>query len=64
MEAQLKENGMNTYQDLKDATSICTMSHETVSAMNQYDRLVTDNAERVDCGLITFAEAKRAIFQA
>ena len=64
MATQLKENGMNTYQDLKDATSICTMSHETVSAQDCYSMKVREMALKVDCGLITFAEAKRAIFQA
>lgn len=51
-----------TEKQLREATSICTMSHESLADINCYDTLIRENAERVDCGLITFDEAKRAIF--
>ena len=55
---------MNTYQDLKDATSICTMSHETVADQAKHAWKLEEQTQMVEAGLVTFAEAKRAIFAA
>lgn len=51
-----------TYNALKDATSICTMSFESVWDQDDYTMKVAEQSLMVDAGLITFAEAKRAVF--
>lgn len=50
------------YHDLKRDTSICTMSCDTLAALNNYERAVRDNAVLVDAGLISYEEAKSAIY--
>ena len=50
------------YEKLKEATSICTMSHESVQDSRDYYDKVMEQARMVDAGLITFDEAKRTIF--
>ena len=56
-------NRAQIHKDLREATSICTMSHDTPAAQGRYARIVDQMARKVACGLITFNEAKRAIFQ-
>jgi len=52
----------STYKDLKAATSICTMSHESVADQAQHAWKLEEQTQMVEAGLITFAEAKRAVF--
>ncbi len=51
-------------KQLREATSICTMSHESVADQRAYQSAVFCAAARVRAGLLTFDEAKRAIFAA
>jgi len=52
---------INIKQQLLEATSICTMSHDSLGEMNRYQRVVTEQAAMIDAGLITMKEAIRTI---
>ncbi len=52
----------NTYENLKNSTSICTMGCETLADHNKYTQSLKKAAQMVDCGLITFDEGKRLVF--